>query len=152
LQVFPVLDHAEQRRALWRIARIRGFPAVRIREYAQPAGAAAWATYCRTVTRRWLDAAELALTPTVIEADDLALEASARAAEIALLATRLRRHRDLPLEQAEALLETYREQVRAWRAFLHEHAEEDPELLGELDQALLAHVAACRRELSTSCG
>jgi hypothetical protein len=57
------LDHLDLRRQVWQLARSAGFPALRIRQYQQVAGAEAWTTFSRTVGLRWLEAAAETLGP-----------------------------------------------------------------------------------------
>jgi hypothetical protein len=75
------------------------------------------------------------------------LGAHSRQAELVIITYRLRRIRELPLDEAEALFAAYQCKLAKWRAFLTAHAEEAPDLLGSLDRQLRQHVARMRLRL-----
>jgi hypothetical protein len=94
------------------------------------------------------DASEVATRGVPAVDPDLELEAHVRQAELVVVTYRLRLVRELPLEEAETLFESYQHKLAEWRTFLNQHADADTaELLGSLDDALRQHVGRMRREL-----
>jgi hypothetical protein len=77
---------------------------------------------------------------------ELDLEATARVAEVLLVAAQLHRQAGLSHERAEALLATYRAKIAMWQAWAASHVDATPDMVADLHVLLLARVAALRRD------